>query len=367
MEGHRGWTGPKRARTVRAMHCRGSHAQRAVWATLTLFLMSCASSQTPQTKEPETGAEAAAAIDPLPSWNDTATKAKLIDFVRAVTDPDDPAYVEPDLRIATFDNDGTLWVEQPLYAEMAFALHRVHDLAQVHPEWKTQEPFRAVLEGDKQALIAAGKRGLVKIIVASHTGMSAALFETIVREWIRDARHPDFDKPYTDLIYQPQLELLRYLESNGFKTFIVSGGSVEFMRAFTQDVYGVPPERVVGSSIETQYEVQGGKPTLLRLQQIDFVNDGAGKPVGIYKHVGLQPILAFGNSDGDFEMLQWTTLGSGGARLGLILHHDDAEREYAYDKASRVGTLDKALDAADQQGWVLVSMKRDWKTVFQED
>jgi len=294
-------------------------------------------------------------------------KAKIIDFVRGVTDPDDPAFVEPERRIATFDNDGTLWVEQPLYAEMAFALHRVRDLAQVHPEWKTEEPFRAVLEGDKQALIASGKRGLVEIIVASHTGMSTTLFDTIVREWIRDARHPDFDKPYTALAYQPQLELLRYLESKGFKTSIVSGGSAEFIRVFSDETYGIPPERVIGSAIETRYEVQGGKPMLLRLQEIDFVNDGAGKPVGIYKGAGQQPILAFGNSDGDFEMLQWTTLGSGGARMGLLLHHDDSEREYAYDRQSRVGTLDQALDAAGPQGWVVVSMKKDWKTVFQED
>jgi phosphoglycolate phosphatase-like HAD superfamily hydrolase len=349
------------------MHVPRNRVQRAILTGLALLLLSCASSQTPQTNEPGTGAEAEPVLDPLPSWNDTAVKAKIIDFVRAVTDPDDPAYVEPAQRIATFDNDGTLWVEQPLYAEMAFALHRVRELAQVHPEWKTQEPFRAVLEGDKQAIMASGKRGLVEIIVASHTGMSTTLFDTIVREWIRDARHPDLNKPYTELVYQPQLELLGYLESKGFETFIVSGGSAEFIRVFSEDTYGIPPERVVGSSIETRYEVQGGKPTLLRLQEIDFVNDGAGKPVGIYKGVGLQPILAFGNSDGDFEMLQWTTLGSGGARLGLLLHHDDAEREYAYDRASRVGTLDRALDAADQQGWLVVSMKRDWKTVFEED
>lgn len=341
--------------------------RRVALTALTLFLLSCAGSQTPEVEEARAGAEAESAPDPLPSWNDTVTKAKIIDFVRAVTDPDDPAFVEPELRIAAFDHDGTLWVEQPLYAEMAFALYRVKDLAQVHPEWKTQEPFRAVLEGDKQALIAAGHRGLVEIIVASHTGMSTTLFDTIVKEWIRDARHPDFEVPYTELIYEPQLELMRYLESNGFRNFIVSGGSVEFMRAFTQDAYGVPPEQVVGSSIETRYEVQGQKPSLLRLQQIDFVNDKAGKPVGIHQRVGRQPIFAFGNSDGDFEMLQWTTLGSGGARLGLILHHDDAEREYAYDRASRIGTLDRALDAADQAGWVVVSMKKDWKTVFPEE
>ena len=329
-------------------------------------MLSCAGSQTPGAEEPKAGLEEAAVVDPLPSWNDGEIKTKLIDFVRAVADPDDPAFVEPGERVATFDNDGTLWVEQPVYAEMAFALYRVKDLAQVHPEWKTQQPFKAVIEGDRDALLESGSRGLAEIVVASHTGMSATLFDTIVTEWVRDARHPKFEQPYTELVYQPQLELLRYLEANGFKTFIVSGGSVEFMRTYAEEAYGIPPERVVGSSIETQYEMQGGKPSLLRLPEIDFVDDKAGKPVGIHKHVGRRPILAFGNSDGDFEMLQWTTTGSGGARLGLILHHDDAAREYAYDRESRVGKLDRALDAAGESGWVVVSMKDDWKTIFTE-
>jgi phosphoglycolate phosphatase-like HAD superfamily hydrolase len=329
-----------------------------------LLVWSCASSQQPGAEEPKTEAEAF--VDPLPSWNDTAAKAKLLDFVRTVTDPDDPAFVEPEERVATFDNDGTLWVEQPLYAEMAFALYRVRALAQVHPEWKTQQPFKAVIEGDRDALLEAGSRGLVEIVVASHTGMSSTLFDTIVTEWVRDARHPKFEKPYTELAYQPQLELLRYLEANAFKIFIVSGGSVEFMRTYTEEAYGISPERVVGSSIATRYEVQGGKPSLLRLPQVDFVNDKGGKPVGIYKYIGRRPILAFGNSDGDLEMLQWTTMGSGGRRLGLVLHHDDAEREYAYDRESNVGTLDQALDLAGPSGWVIVSMKNDWKTVFTE-
>jgi phosphoglycolate phosphatase-like HAD superfamily hydrolase len=336
------------------------------FALSALLASSCASSQTPAAAEPKAGGEEAAVVDPLPSWNDGPTKAQIIDFVRAVSDPDDPAFVEPGERIATFDNDGTLWVEQPIYAEMAFALHRVKDLARVHPEWKTQQPFKAVIEGDKDALVESGSRGLAAIVVASHTGMSATLFDTIVTEWVRDALHPRFEQPYTELVYQPQLELLRYLEANGFKTFIVSGGSVEFMRTYTEETYGIPPERVVGSSIETRYEMQGGKPSLLRLPEIDFVDDKTGKPVGIHKHVGRHPILAFGNSDGDFEMLQWTTTGSGGARLGLILHHDDAEREYAYDRESRVGKLDRALDAAGESGWLVVSMKSDWKTVFIE-
>jgi phosphoglycolate phosphatase-like HAD superfamily hydrolase len=342
----------------------GSHRRGLSVVLCALFMLSCAGSQNPERDTTKSRTDDTTFVDPLPSWNDNATKAQIIGFVHAVIDPDDPAFVEPSARIATFDNDGTLWVEQPMYAEMAFALYRVRDLAQVHPEWKTQEPFRAVIENDQEALMAAGMHGLLEIILASHTGMSAALFDNIATEWVREARHPKYDKPYTELAYQPQLELLRYLEANGFKTFIVSGGSVEFMRTYTEEVYGIPRERVVGSSIETQYEVQGGKPVLLRLPQVDFVDDKAGKPVGIYEHIGRKPILAFGNSDGDFELLQWTTAGGGGARLGLLLCHDDAKREYAYDRDSPVGKLDRALDAAAASGWVVVSMKNDWKTVF---
>jgi len=248
-----------------------------------------------------------------------------------------------------------------------FALDRVRSLAQVHPEWKTQEPFRAVIQGDRDALVAAGSHGLIEVLMASHTGMSATLFHTIATEWIRDARHPDFEKPYTELAYQPQIELLRYLEANDFTTFIVSGGTVEFLRTFAEPTYGIPPERVIGSSIATRYEVQGGKPSLLRLPEVDFIDDKDGKPVGIQRRIGRKPILAFGNSDGDFEMLEYTTLGSGDVRLGLLLHHDDAEREYAYDRESSIGKLDRALDAASGAGWVVVSMKDDWNTIFVEE
>jgi phosphoglycolate phosphatase-like HAD superfamily hydrolase len=326
--------------------------------------LGCASSQTPGTAEPRARTIDAAFVDPLPSWNDNGTKARIIEFVRSVTDPDDPAFVEPEDRVAAFDNDGTLWVEQPLYTELAFALHRVKDLAKVHPEWKDQQPFKAVIEDDREALMSAGTRGIIEIVMASHTGMSTTLFETIVAEWLRDARHPTLEKPYTELGYQPQLELLRFLDTKGFKTFIVSGGSVEFIRTFSEEVYGIPRERVVGTSIETRYEVQGGKPTLLRRPEIEHVDDKAGKPVGIHQHISRRPILAFGNSDGDFQMLEWTTVGSDGASLGLLLHHDDAEREYAYDRNSRVGKLDQALDAAVQSGWLVVSMKNDWNAIF---
>ena len=344
-----------------------SRAWGLALALVVMFAFACAKSEPSGTPESTTGDETAAVVDPLPSWNDTATKAKIIEFVSGVSDPDDPAFVPLERRIATFDNDGTLWVEQPAYVEVLFALDRVRDLAQVHPEWKTQEPFRAVIEGDREALIASGQHGLLEVVMASHTGMSATLFHTIASEWIRDAVHPELGKPHTELKYLPQLELLRYLEANGFTTFIVSGGSVEFLRTFTEDAYGIPSHRVVGSSVKTRYEVQGGKPSLLRLPELEFVDDKAGKPVGIYQHIGRRPILAFGNSDGDFEMLQFTTQGSGGARLGLLLHHDDAEREYAYDRESAVGKLDAALDAAEGAGWVVVSMKNDWNTVFEKE
>lgn len=358
------WTRTGLAPTVPAVKFRGNRVRVLGSVLAALFALSCASSQAPGANEPQASAKAQAFVDPLPSWNDNSTKARIIEFVRAVTDPEGPAFVDPEDRVATFDNDGTLWVEQPLYAELAFALHRVKDLAKVHPEWKDQQPFKAVIEDDRETLVAAGTRGIIEIVMASHTGMSTTLFETIVAEWLRDARHPKLEKPYTELRYQPQLELLRYLEAKGFKTFIVSGGSVEFIRVFSEEVYGIPRERVIGTSIETRYEVQGGKPTLLRLPKIDHVDDKAGKPVGIHQHIGRRPILAFGNSDGDFQMLEWTTTGSAGTRLGLLLHHDDATREFAYDRNSSVGKLDQALDAASQSGWLVVSMKNDWNAVF---
>lgn len=327
-----------------------------------MFVWSCGGSQTPPPAQP--AAAPAQAPDPLPSWNDTATKTQIIEFVQTVTDPESSTFVDKEKRIATFDNDGTLWVEQPLYTELTFAVARIHALSSLHPEWKRKEPFKSLLTGNTEGVLATGPRGLVEIILASHTGMSTALFETIVIDWLNKARHPRFDRPYTDLAYKPQLELLQYLRDNGFKTYIVSGGSAEFMRPWTERVYGIPRENVVGSVVATQFEMQGGKPSLLRLPEVAFVDDKGGKPVGIHHFIGRQPILAFGNSDGDFEMLQWTTVGSGGARLGLLLHHDDAEREYAYDRDSTVGRLDKALDAAPKAGWVAVSMKDDWNTVF---
>ncbi|PSH64353.1 haloacid dehalogenase [Phyllobacterium brassicacearum] len=303
--------------------------------------------------------------DPLPSWNDTAPKAAIVEFVKKVTTENSPDFVPEPERIAVFDNDGTLWVEHPMYTQLAFALDRVKAMADAHPEWKDTQPFKAVLEGDMKTLAAAGEKGLMEILMATHAGMTSDEFQTIVTDWIATARDPRFKKPYTELVYQPMLELLTYLRANGFKTFIVSGGGIEFMRPWMERVYGVPPEQVVGSSIKTQFEMRDGTPTLMRLPQVNFIDDKTGKPVGINEHIGRRPIAAFGNSDGDLEMLQWTTLGDK-ARFGLIVHHTDAEREYAYDRNTEFGRLDTALDAAAVNQWTVVDMKTDWKQIFPE-
>ncbi|HYN38963.1 MAG TPA: HAD family hydrolase [Rhodospirillales bacterium] len=305
----------------------------------------------------------AAAADPLPSWNDGQAKSAIIDFVAAVTTPGNAAFVPADERIAIFDNDGTLWVEQPIYTQLAFAIDRVKALAPEHPDWRNRQPFKAVLDGDRKAMAAAGMEGITTLVMATHAGTTTDAFAATVTAWLETARHPRFQRPYTELVYQPMLELLAYLRANGFQTHIVSGGGIEFMRPWTQTVYGVPPEQVVGSSIKTRFEMRDGKPVLVRLPEVDFIDDKAGKPVGINKFIGRRPIAAFGNSDGDFEMLAWATGGTG-ARLGVIVHHDDAEREYAYDRKSHVGKLARGLDEAGARGWTVVSLKGDWKTVF---
>ena len=307
---------------------------------------------------------ALAQTDPLPSWNDGAAKTSITDFVARVTAQGGPDFVPPDQRIATFDNDGTLWIEQPMYVQLAFILDRVRALAPQNPAWKSKQPYKAVLDGNMKALAASGEKGLVELMAVTHAGMTADEFSKIVTDWIAAARHPKFNKPYTELVYQPMLEVLAYLRANGFKTFIVSGGGIEFMRPWAEKVYGIPPEQVVGSSIKTRFEMRDGRPVLLRLPQINFIDDKTGKPVGINQHIGRRPIAAFGNSDGDLEMLQWTTMSGSGARFGLIVHHTDAEREYAYDRQSHVGKLDKALDAAAINKWTVVDMKKDWKRVF---
>jgi len=305
----------------------------------------------------------AMAQDPLPSWNDGPNKRAITQFVADVTRQGNSTFVPQDQRIATFDNDGTVWVEQPMYTQISFASARVKALAPQHPEWKQQQPFEAALDGDMKSLAASGERGLVQLIVATHSGMTTADFETIVKDWIHTAQHPRFHRPYTSCVYQPMLELLAYLRANGFKTYIVSGGGIEFMRPWVEQVYGVPPEQTIGSTIKTQFEMKNGGPVLMRLPDVDFVDDKAGKPVAINKFIGRRPIAAFGNSDGDQQMLEWTAAGTG-KRLMLLVHHTDATREYAYDRQSSVGRLDKALDEAKARSWVVVDMKLDWRTVF---
>jgi phosphoserine phosphatase len=306
---------------------------------------------------------AIAQSDPLPSWNDGAAKARIVGFVQAVIEQGGKDYVPPADRIAVFDNDGTLWSEQPAYFQLLFAIDRVKALSPKHPEWKTKQPFKAVLEGDMKALAASGEKGLAELVMATHAGNTADEFAQIVRDWLATARHPTLKRPYTDLVYQPMLELLAYLRANGFQTWIVSGGGIEFLRVFAEERYGVPAQQVIGSSVKTKYEVRNGKPAIVRLPEIDFIDDKAGKPVGIHKFIGKRPIAAFGNSDGDFEMLEWVTAGPG-ARLGLLVHHDDAGREFAYDRKSHVGRLDRGLDEGPQRSWTTVSMKNDWRAVY---
>ncbi len=310
-----------------------------------------------------TSALAQSQTDQLPSWNDGPVKTSITEFVARITTQGGSDFVPVDQRIAVFDNDGTLWCEMPMYVQLAFALDRVKALAPLNPGWKTKQPFQAVLGGDVKALAASGEKGLMELVAVTHAGMTSDEFANIVSDWLATARHPRFKRPYTELVYQPMLELLVYLRANGFKTFIVSGGGIEFMRPWSERIYGVPPEQVVGSSIKTKFEMRDGRPILFRLPQINFIDDKTGKPIGINEHIGRRPIAAFGNSDGDLEMLQWTTMG-GGVRFGLIVHHTDAEREYAYDRKSSVGRLDKALDAATFNKWTVVDMKNDWKRIF---
>jgi phosphoglycolate phosphatase-like HAD superfamily hydrolase len=305
----------------------------------------------------------ARAAEPLHSWNDGAAKSRILGFVQAVTDKASKDYVAPADRIAVFDNDGTLWSEQPAYFQLSFAIDRVRAMAPKYPQWKKQQPFKAVLDGDMKALAASGERGLLTLLMATHAGLTSDEFTAIAGDWLASAKHPKFRRPYTELAFQPMLELLDYLRANGFKTYIVSGGGIEFLRVFSERAYGIPPEQVIGSSIKTRYEARNGQPVLVRLPEIDFIDDKAGKPVGIQKFIGKRPIAAFGNSDGDFEMLEWVTSATG-PRLGLIVHHDDADREFAYDRASSVGRLDRALDEAPRRGWTVTSIKSDWKTVY---
>ena len=304
-----------------------------------------------------------AQTDPLPSWNDTTPKRAILAFVEKVTREGTPAFVPADERIATFDNDGTLWVEQPMYVQLAFILDRVKQLAPQHPEWKTTQPFQGVLDGDMKAVAATGEKGLMQLMAATHAGMSVEEFQSTVTDWLATAQQPKFKRPYTQCVYQPMLELLAFLRANGFKTYIVSGGGIEFMRPWTEKAYGVPPEQVVGSSIKTKFQIVDGKPDLMRLPELNFIDDKESKPFAINQYIGRRPIAAFGNSDGDQQMLEWTAAGAG-PRLMLLVHHTDAAREYAYDRQSSFGKLDKALDEASEKGWTVVDMKSDWKVIF---
>ncbi|XZG69189.1 HAD family hydrolase [Chitinibacteraceae bacterium HSL-7] len=310
-----------------------------------------------------TSTAAFASEDPLPSWQEGPSKKAIVDFVAAVTSEGSADYVPPAERIATFDNDGTLWAEQPMYTQVYFLLDRIKAMAPQHPEWKTQEPFASLLKGNIKQVMAGGEKALLQLVMATHAGMTTDEFTRLVEDWLATARHPVTHKPYTAMVYQPMLEVLAYLRANGFKTFIVSGGGIEFMRPWTERVYGIPPEQVVGSSIKTRFEMRGDKPVLVRLPELNFIDDKEGKPVGINHHIGRRPIAAFGNSDGDLQMLQWTTAGNG-KRLGVIVHHTDSQREWAYDRKSSMGRLDKALDLAGKAGWTVVDMKREWKTVY---
>jgi len=312
---------------------------------------------------PPAASQPSAPADPLPSWNDSAARKAIVAFVTKTTQQGSPDFVALAERIAVFDNDGTLWSEQPMYFQLAFALDRIKALAPKHPEWKTTQPFKGVLEGDLKSVIASGERGLMQIMATSHVGITTDEFETVVTDWLASARHPISKRPYDQMVYQPMLDVLAYLRANGYKTFIVSGGGVEFMRPWVEQAYGIPPEQVVGSRAKVKYEVRDGTPVLIKLPEIDLNDDKAGKPVGIHQVIGRRPTMAFGNSDGDFEMLEWTTSAKG-PRLGVIVHHTDAEREWAYDRDSSIGRLVRGLDEGPKRGWVIVDMKSDWKVIY---
>lgn len=303
------------------------------------------------------------AAEPLSSWSDGPSKAAILKFVEEAQDADGDQFIPVEERIAVFDNDGTLWSEQPAYFQLLFAMDRIRETAQDHPEWKTEQPYKAVLEGDLKTLAASGKEGILKVIAATHAGMTTDEFSATAHTWFKTARHPKTDMLYTEMIYQPMLELLELLRENEFKTYIVSGGGVDFIRAFANTSYGIPPEQTIGSMLGTEFKLQNGKATLLRTPKIAFIDDGPGKPVAIQKIIGRRPVFAFGNSDGDLQMLQWTASGTGPSFCGIV-HHTDAKREWAYDRDSHIGRLDKALDDADKRGWTVVDMKDEWKVVY---
>lgn len=303
--------------------------------------------------------------DPLPSWNDNANKKAIIDFVTKTTTEGSEDFIPVADRIACFDNDGTLWSEQPMYFQLAFAIDQVKIMAKDHPEWNNKEPFKALLEDDMKKIMNGGEQALLQLVAASHAGMSTEEFDKNVADWIKIAKHPKTSKHYNEMLFQPMIELLHYLQSKDYKKFIVSGGGIDFMRVWAEKIYNIPSYQIIGSSIKTKYEVgEDGIPKLIKLPELNFNDDKEGKPVGIHQHIGKRPVLAFGNSDGDYQMLQWTTTAKDYPRLGLILHHTDSEREWAYDRDSHIGKLDKGLNEATKNGWLLVNMKEDWNKVF---
>lgn len=301
--------------------------------------------------------------DPLPSWNEGKAKQSIVDFVNEVTDESSANFVKPEDRIATFDNDGTLWSEQPYYFQLQFALDRVKALAPDHPEWNNNPLFKAVLDNDIKTVLSSGEHGLIELVMTTHAGMTTEEFSHIVRDWINTTKHPKTNKLYKEMVFQPMLEVLDYLRANGFKTYIVSGGGIDFMRPWTQEVYGIPSEQVIGSSGKVKFEMREGQPVLVKLPEINFIDDKEGKPVGIHQFIGKRPIAAFGNSDGDLQMLQWTAAGNG-KRLMVYIHHTDADREWTYDRDSHIGRLNKGLNEANEKGWTVVDMKNDWKKIY---
>ncbi len=308
---------------------------------------------------------AAAMADPLPSWKPSTSKTAILRFVESVTEEDSETYVPPARRIAAVDNDGTLWTEQPMYFQLMYVIDRVQALAPEHPEWKTQEPFASVIRGDIGSALAGGEKALLEMTMATHAGQTQVEFETTVAGWLAEKKHPKTGELLTTMVFQPMLELIAYLRLNDFKVFIVSGGGIDFVRVFSESVYGIPPERVIGSSIKSKYEVRDGEPVVIKIPELDLIDDKAGKPVGIHRYIGQRPIFAAGNSDGDFEMLQYVTSGDG-PRFGMIVHHDDAEREYAYDRKSAIGGLVRGLDEGPGLGWTIVSMKNDWRVIYSD-
>lgn len=330
---------------------------------ISAFTFSC--NTPPQAASPSTKQEVVAMEkDPLPSWNEGGSKKAILDFVNKTTMAGSPGFIPIPDRIACFDNDGTLWSEQPMYFQLAFVMDRIKALAPQHPEWKDTQPFKAVLEDDVKTALSGGEKSMVDLLIATHAGTTTEEFNRIVKDWLATARHPRFNRPYTEMIYQPMLELLNYLRANGYKTYIVSGGGIDFMRPWTESVYGIPPEQVIGSSLKLKYEMRDDGPVIYRLPEINFIDDKAGKPVGIEQHIGRKPVFTAGNSDGDYEMLQWTSTATGFPRFGMIVHHTDEAREWAYDRESHIGRLNRGLDDAGTYHWLVVDMKEDWKRVY---